>query len=131
MNEHGRHDSDISEDGRAYIQSLRSASARDDARDYARMEGMSFQARIGPAIDDHDALLNAHDALIETMKADLASAKDDIAELLKIVKNKPGTGGGPLTRAAMWIEESTPRLLSTIGAVGFVIVAYIMEQTSK
>lgn len=45
-------DNDLSPDARAYVLSLRSVDARNDARDYARMDEQLFRARIGPAIDE-------------------------------------------------------------------------------
>lgn len=45
-------DADLTPDARGYVLSLRSVDARNDARDYARMDEQLFRARIGPAIDE-------------------------------------------------------------------------------
>ncbi len=45
-------DGDLAASAQAYIASLKDPFERERAREYARMDAHSFQARIGPGLDD-------------------------------------------------------------------------------
>lgn len=66
-------DDDLSPDARAYVLSLRSVDARNDARDYAKMDEQLFRARLGPAVDE---------ILVEVRRMQRPVSKRQIAALL-------------------------------------------------
>jgi len=96
-----------------YIRTISDVNLRRNATDYASMDTDEFKARFGPAFDDLEKLM---------------ATKFD--EVLAAIKKTPSVGVGPLTRAAMWIEETPPRrITTTIVGLGAVVIGIIEALT--
>jgi hypothetical protein len=90
---------------RGYIISLISAQGRREAEDYALMPSQEFQARFGPGFD---------------------GLERKIDEVLRTLRGGPvAVGGGPLTRAAQWMEATPTRRATTMISVLAAVAAAI------
>lgn len=104
------YDPRLSPAARRYVASRSSGDARRDAIDAAIMDSQEFQARYGPGVDGIEEKIDA---------------------IYAMLRAGPVVGGGPLTRAAQWLEATPMRRSTTLVGVMSALAASMSALASQ